>query len=372
VDCLNLPVKSVSDYISEIEKKLKQTKVDHTITVFRGESKVYDTPCQPNIFRTPLSQSDRFFEKNLFDEMSANHLTDGKTYLEIAIDAQHGGFPSRLLDVTYNCIVALYFAITPYYTESETSHDNEDGIVYIFFLEDIYCPTGNNINQAYNACIDHNSDWFSDQELFQKNHKLIDHIKKNPRIIAQQGAFILFQGEHLSSFPRYRYETVRIDKSAKAQLRNDLRLYFGIHTGSIYPEEFNLVHEMIRKSKNVSSGSFSLENELKLIFHNIEKLSEYYLDELEVASKDEYQQIIKTAEAELFDYHLRLKSFLDHLECHSNVNKDYKDYKDYKVDCQRWKETFNSLINNFADTAEALMQEYPDSAIQICRRELLL
>lgn len=251
--------------------------------------------------------------------MSANHLTDGKTYLEIAIDAQHGGFPSRLLDVTYNCIVALYFAITPYYTESETSHDNEDGIVYIFFLEDIYCPTGNNINQAYNACIDHNSDWFSDQELFQKNHKLIDHIKKNPRIIAQQGAFILFQGEHLSSFPRYRYETVRIDKSAKAQLRNDLRLYFGIHTGSIYPEEFNLVHEMIRKSKNVSSGSFSLENELKLIFHNIEKLSEYYLDELEVASKDEYQQIIKTAEAELFDYHLRLKSFLDHLECHSYV-----------------------------------------------------
>lgn len=71
----------------------------------------------------------------------------------------------------------------------------------------------------------------------------------------------------------------------------------------------------------------------------------------------------------MFDYHLRLKSFLDHLECHSNVNKDYKDYK---VDCQRWKETFNSLINNFADTAEALMQEYPDFAIQICRRELLL
>jgi hypothetical protein len=29
--CLNLPVKSISDYISEIEKKLKQTKVDHTI-----------------------------------------------------------------------------------------------------------------------------------------------------------------------------------------------------------------------------------------------------------------------------------------------------------------------------------------------------
>ena len=153
--------------------------------------------------------------------MSANHLTDGKTYLEIAIDAQHGGFPSRLLDVTYNCIVALYFAImkghptpcyqmdareaalyfaiTPYYTESETSHDNEDGIVYIFFLEDIYCPTGNNINQAYNACIDHNSDWFSDQELFQKNHKLIDQSRRIP---------VLSRSKVLSSCSRRTFELI--------------------------------------------------------------------------------------------------------------------------------------------------------------------
>lgn len=107
--------------------------------------------------------------------MRANHLTNGQSYLEIAIDAQHGGFPSRLLDVTYNCLVALYFAVTPFYTEKEASGDGEDGMVYVFFLEDLYCPTGNNINQAYNACIDHGTGWFSGQELLQKNHKLIDH-----------------------------------------------------------------------------------------------------------------------------------------------------------------------------------------------------
>ena len=188
------PVKSISEYISAVEETIKHAKSSDSVVVFRGESKVYDTPCQPTIFRTQLSKSDKFFEKNLFEEMSANHLTNGKTYLEIAIDAQHGGFPSRLLDVTYNCLAALYFAVTPYYTKEETSGDSEDGMVYIFFLEDLYCPTGNNINEAYNACINHEADWFSGQELFQKNHKLIDHIKKNPRIIAQQGAFILFQG----------------------------------------------------------------------------------------------------------------------------------------------------------------------------------
>lgn len=355
--------KSISSYIDIVEQTIKDAKTNHSVVVFRGEGKSYETPCQPNIFRTKLAQSDKYFEKNLFEEMAANHLTNGKTYLEIAIDAQHGGFPSRLLDVTYNCLVALYFAVTPFYTEKENSHDDEDGVVYVFFLEDLYCPTGNNINQAYNACIEHETDWFSEQEIFQKNHKLIDHIKKNQRIIAQQGAFILFQGERLSSFPRYRYEAIKIEKSAKAQLRNDLRLYFGIHTGSIYPEEFNLVDEMIRKSSQVSSNPFSLDSELQLIFHNIEQLTEYYLNELEVANEKKYEQITDEIEGELLDYHLRMKNFLDNF-AHSTKANPYKS--------SEWKQQFNNLIEDFAAQAESIMQEHPEYAMQICRRELLL
>ena len=340
-----------------MEETIRQAKTNHSVVVFRGEAKVYDAPCQPNIFRTQLAQSDQFFEKNLFEEMFANHLTNGKTYLEMAIDAQHGGFPSRLLDVTYNCLAALYFAVTPYYTEKETSGDGEDGMVYVFFLEDLYCPTGNNINEAYDACINHKTEWFSGQELFQKNHKLIDHIKKNPRIIAQQGAFILFQGERLSSFPRYRYEAIRIDKDAKARLRNDLRLYFGIHTGSIYPEEFNLVSEMIRKSERVSSKPFSLDSELKLIFHNIKRLMEYYLNKLEIAEGTEYQKLVGEVEEELMDYHMRMKEFL--------ARQDGEK-------AGRWTKEFNDLVLEFVDEAESLMDEYPEFKMKICRNELKL
>ena len=172
------PVKSISEYISAVEKTIKYAKSSDSVVVFRGESKVYDTPCQPTIFRTQLSKSDKFFEKNLFEEMSANHLTNGKTYLEIAIDAQHGGFPSRLLDVTYNCLAALYFAVTPYYTKEENSGDNEDGMVYVFFLENLYCPTGNNINEAYVVnMLNHTADSAAPSPSFENFHCDADKVK---------------------------------------------------------------------------------------------------------------------------------------------------------------------------------------------------
>ena len=119
---LDGPVKSISGYIQAVEDIISHAEMNHSVVVvFRGEAEAYDAPCQPNIFRTKLSQTDKFFEKNLFEEMAANHLTNGQSYLEIAIDAQHGGFPSRLLDVTYNCLAALYFAVTPYYRSAAHS-----------------------------------------------------------------------------------------------------------------------------------------------------------------------------------------------------------------------------------------------------------
>lgn len=366
------PIKTISEYIDAIENTVRDAKTEHSVVVFRGESVVYDTPCQPNIFRTKLSQKDKFFEKNLFEEMAANHLTNGQTYLERAIDAQHGGFPSRLLDVSYNCLAALYFAVTPFYTQKETDLDDEDGMVYVFFLEDMYCPTGNNINDAYNACVEHNVDWFEGQELFQKNHKLIDHIKKNPRIIAQQGAFILFQGEHLSSFPSYRYAKIRIDKNSKKALRKYLRLYFGIHTGSIYPEEFNLVEEMVRKSERVSTLTFSLTDELTMIFQNIERVVSYYLEELEMAEPQKYGHIIQKVEEELIDYRMRIKQFIGAQEKLKARKDKLKDPDKSLVDTQKYLQQYNQIVEDFAVNAKSAMSGNANFAVEICRNELLI
>ena len=242
------PVKSIDEYIRRIGDITKNIEND-IVVVYRGEDEDYKaTSCCPNLFREDYFKNNRYFEKNLFDEMISNRLTNGKSYLEIAVDAQHGGFPSRLLDVTYNSLVALYFAVTPSIDKAENFKDTENGYVYIYYIKNLFCASSNNINDLFDAIVNRNKEWMHYNKLFQKNHKLIDHIKINNRIIAQQGAFILFQGDEAYPIQKSDYKEIIIDKDAKKIIREDLKRLFGIHTGSIYPEANNLVKEIKRKT----------------------------------------------------------------------------------------------------------------------------
>lgn len=272
-------ITDISDYIRCISKLISK-KTDETIVVYRGEGKVYSSHCQPNLFRGNHLKRNEYFEKNLFDEMTANKLTNGGSYLEKAIDAQHGGFPSRLLDVTYNSLVALYFATTPEPDKSENYYDDESGMVYIYFIEKLFCPSGDNINSIYDSIVNRDIKWLSNQSIFQKNHKLIDHIKINNRIIAQQGAFILFQGDMISPIPESDYEKLEIDGKYKNKIRLELKDFFGIHTGSIYPEPNNLVVHMTNKSYKVNSNRFDFSTELDLVISNLDRELEYFSDSI--------------------------------------------------------------------------------------------
>ena len=105
------PIQNVAGYIERVNQYISMGS--QNISVYRGEPQKYDRPCVPNIYRDGLLKENKFFEKSLFDAMRQTRLTDERRYLDNAIDAQHGEFPSRLLDVTYNRLTALYFAVTP-------------------------------------------------------------------------------------------------------------------------------------------------------------------------------------------------------------------------------------------------------------------
>ena len=268
-------ISNLSDYLGRISRYIQLRGDDQHFYVYRGEPQKYPIPCRPGLFRKGVLADNPFFEKNLFDTMRQNKLSESSSYLNNAIDAQHGEFPSRLLDVSYNCLTALYFAVTPYYHLDEDAYDDKDGWVFIFFLDEIFSPSAQNTNQNYEAIIERKEKWLQ-EPLLGKNFKFIDHTKRNNRIVAQQGAFLLFQGDLAEELPQSMYYGIRIPGKAKPTLRRELKQMFGIHTGSIYPETVNLVQELTHKSSQLNTQPFTLKNELHYTLKQLSRELDYY------------------------------------------------------------------------------------------------
>ena len=268
-------ISNLSDYLGRISRYIQLRGDDQHFYVYRGEPQKYPIPCRPGLFRKGVLADNPFFEKNLFDTMRQNKLSESSSYLNNAIDAQHGEFPSRLLDVSYNCLTALYFAVTPYYHLDEDAYDDKDGWVFIFILDEIFSPSAQNTNQNYEAIIERKEKWLQ-EPLLGKNFKFIDHTKLNNRIVAQQGAFLLFQGDLAEELPQSMYYGIRIPGKAKPTLRRELKQMFGIHTGSIYPETVNLVQELTHKSSQLNTQPFTLKNELHYTLKQLSRELDYY------------------------------------------------------------------------------------------------
>ncbi len=342
-------IHNVSEYLRRVGVCIKGRQQGDSVVVYRGEPDVYDKPCRPNIFRRDVLNNNRFFEKNLFDAMRQNKLTGEKRYLDNAIDAQHGEFPSRLLDVTYNCLIALYFAVTPYYHDAENSMDHRDGMVYLFFIDEIFSPSAANTNDNYNSIINRDQEWYQNHILFWNNHKFIDHTKLNSRIIAQQGAFILFPGEEPEDLPEYMFCGIRIPKEAKALIRQELNQLFGIHTGSVYPEIINLVKELSGKSKRLNTEEFTCEHELNHILRQLEKELIYYLDyAIEHRRSSQIDEILVHIERRVAHYRQGMIEFMQYIEEHKKTGDRVLEENVLKEVIEQ----YNQLVQYFSDEVE--------------------
>lgn len=302
-------VGSIVEYLAKIEE-INAYFDENDIKVYRGENRIFETPCYPNLFRGDYLKKNPYFEKNILDEINANDLEQKNNYLLKAINAQHGGFPSRLLDVTYNSLIALYFAITPFYTQNEDIDDNEDGVVYIIDIEESYCALNSDIEKVYNSIVNRDNIYFQ-SKLCEYNHKFIDHVKTNERIVAQQGAVILFQGDNFTPLPKYSYEKIIIKKESKQILRKQLKKLFGISTEYIYPEISNKICSIVDKSIRYISYTFSIENELELLKNYFDNYMEYELENLKkVNGKYNIEDVIRL-EREIMQYKLAIEDIID-------------------------------------------------------------
>lgn len=250
----------IINILSEINKKIEQMQNEdqfgNYFFCFRGESKDYgSTRLTPTLFR------ENDIINNLPDEELINLISDYKivenkelSNLSKAIEGQHFLELSRLLDITFSILPAIYFA--------SSSNEKENGVVYIFRFPEAFSPSSSYINSYFDNIIERKT------IPYNQNFRVLSHTQSNERIKSQSGGFILFPGNTMKNIPKLYYESVEISHDTKKILLEELDSYFGINEAVLYPEK-DKKKEIIKKGlKKISGDKVNIKDDFS--FYEIE------------------------------------------------------------------------------------------------------
>ena len=265
-------IASITKYI-EIIKHLDYDK--KYLYAFRGHSNSTKYMLSPTVFRLLgiLKNEDILFKELITH--NSEEFKDCHYAIEYLVKMQHYGLPTRLLDLTINPLVALYFAVS--------ENENESGEVIVLKIpkDEIKYYDSDSVSVIANISkmdkdfsydkLERIYDYsrriknFNDQEWINLLHHQIGfekpHFKKsiepdgldqvicvkaklnNPRIINQSGLFLLFGcGESKKDLPKIRNDWIvfgsqkeKILVFNKKKVLNELEL-LGISDSYIFPE----------------------------------------------------------------------------------------------------------------------------------------
>lgn len=241
----NTFIYSLREYLDWVEQRYKRN------AYYRGHADI-NWHLTPSVFRSSyqglVSECRMLKQASLFAwcELAKYH-----TYLEKLIFLQHYGLPTRLLDVTFNPLVALYMACC--------SEENKDGVVYIGYRyeQENFRIAEITIEYLFNNSYIMTKD---DLQKFAKvyNLPMEDFCKplfiypplNSPRIERQQGAFIMApyakntngipfeNNDSFDSMNFFESNKAVIPKSSKKSLLRHLSI-LGINGASLFQDFTN-------------------------------------------------------------------------------------------------------------------------------------
>lgn len=255
-------IKKVSQFLDELEKIPLPSS---SMFYFRGHSS-YLYKMEPGIYRKlDLISNENVIYNELLVRCPGDFTHTASTF-ETLVKMQHYSLPTRLLDITTNPLIALYFACASFKTDS---YDGEVKVLNIptdevkYFDSDTVTVISNIAKQERTfsiACLDDANNekliHFLDDIKREKSY-FINRVKKatltsvvcvkpklnNARIIRQDGAFLVFGMKSNKSQPavipsKYQLKNgIRffVDKNSKESILAQLEK-IGINEASIYPE----------------------------------------------------------------------------------------------------------------------------------------
>lgn len=271
-------IASVSDFVEYV---MDWTREGQRPVAFRGQ-RYEGWKTEPRIFRDDVGLYKH--EKSAVRDIVSVHPQEfyaDQTMFDRLVRMQHFELPTRLLDVTLNPLVALYFATAEY---NDDDGHQQDGKVQALFLpenrqryydSDRVACMANLANLTFEEKLalgraykkskeEFNSDeatnrllWFVRQEkpaftanIIQTDLELPVFVKpkmSNRRIIAQSGAFILYGTKRARAADTdLRLTRVIIPAAAKSEMRTQLER-LGIHASALFPEIDKAAEFIVRR-----------------------------------------------------------------------------------------------------------------------------